>query len=297
MSDQREYPPGPEHPAGHPPAAVPAGHPGVRPGPPAPASAAPPRWPVPVARPSGPRPQPAGAVPLLTHEAAVGGWPSSGYPAEPAAPPGPTGNTARTVAARPRPGYGPPPGPPPARSGPMAGDGPRRPSGSGGGGRRWPRRLVWSLVALLGLGLLAPVVAFLVGWVMFDVPSANQTEVTQVATFKYADGDRAGHHPAGQRQPHDRHARPGARARPAGGAVGRGPVVLLQPRLRPDRHRPRAVEPGSPAGSAAARPSPSSTSRSPPGRTPRRCGASTRRSCSRSRSPRSRPRTRSSRTT
>ena len=70
----------------------------------------------------------------------------------------------------------------------MAGDGPRRPSGSGGGGRRWPRRLVWSLVALLGLGLLAPVVAFLVGWVMFDVPSANQTEVTQVATFKYADG-------------------------------------------------------------------------------------------------------------
>ena len=102
--------------------------------------------------------------------------------------PDPTGDAARTVAARPRPGYGPPPGPPPARSGPAAGDGPRRPSGSGGGGRRWPRRLVWSLVALLGLGLLAPVVAFLVGWVMFDVPSANQTEVTQVATFKYADG-------------------------------------------------------------------------------------------------------------
>ena len=89
MSDQREYPPGPEHPAGHPPAVVPAGHPGVRPGPPAPAAAAPPRWPVPVARPSGPRPQPAGAVPLLTHEAAVGGWPSSGYPAEPAAPEAP----------------------------------------------------------------------------------------------------------------------------------------------------------------------------------------------------------------
>ena len=98
------------------------------------------------------------------------------------------GDAARTVAARPRPGYGPPPGPPPARSGPAAGDGPRRPSGSGGGGRRWPRRLVWTLVALLGLGLLAPVVAFLVGWVMFDVPSANQTDVTQVATFKYADG-------------------------------------------------------------------------------------------------------------
>ena len=43
-------------------------------------------------------------------------------------------------------------------------------------------------MALLGLGLLAPVVAFLVGWVLFDVPSANQTAVTQVATFKYADG-------------------------------------------------------------------------------------------------------------
>jgi membrane peptidoglycan carboxypeptidase len=43
-------------------------------------------------------------------------------------------------------------------------------------------------VSLLGLGLLAPVVAFLVGWVVFDVPSANQTAVTQVATFKYADG-------------------------------------------------------------------------------------------------------------
>ena len=55
---------------------------------------------------------------------------------------------------------------------------------------------------------------------------------------------RAGHHPAGQRQPHDRHAEPGARARPARRAVGRGPVVLLQPRLRSDRYRPGAVEPG-----------------------------------------------------
>lgn len=186
MSDQREYPPGPEHPVGHPQVAVPAGYPGVRPGPPAPPAAPPPRWPVPVARPSGPRPQPAGAVPLLTHEAAVGGWPSSGYPPEPAAPP--AGDAARTATARQRPGYGPPPGPPPARSGLPAGDGRRHPAGSGGGGRRWPRRLLWSLVALLGLGLLAPVVAFLVGWVMFDVPSADQTQVTQVATFKYADG-------------------------------------------------------------------------------------------------------------
>ena len=43
-------------------------------------------------------------------------------------------------------------------------------------------------MGLVGLGLLAPVVAFLVGWVVFDVPSANQTAVTQVATFKYANG-------------------------------------------------------------------------------------------------------------
>jgi membrane peptidoglycan carboxypeptidase len=48
--------------------------------------------------------------------------------------------------------------------------------------------VVWTLAALFGLGLLAPVVAFLVGWVVFDVPSANQARVTQVATFKYADG-------------------------------------------------------------------------------------------------------------
>ena len=172
----------------------------------------------------------------------MGGWPSSGYPAEPAAPPDrrrrPNGRRAAA------PGYGPPPGPPPARSGPAAGDGPRRPSGSGGGGRRWPRRLVWSLVALLGLGLLAPVVAFLVGWVMFDVPSANQTDGHPGRDVQVRRRRRAGHHPAGQRQPHDRPAQPGARARPARRAVGRGPVVLLQPRLRPDRHRPGAVEPG-----------------------------------------------------
>ena len=55
---------------------------------------------------------------------------------------------------------------------------------------------------------------------------------------------RAGHHPAGQRQPLDRHAEPGARARPARRALGRGPVLLLQPRLRSDRYRPGAVEPG-----------------------------------------------------
>jgi membrane peptidoglycan carboxypeptidase len=48
---------------------------------------------------------------------------------------------------------------------------------------------VLGAVAVLGgLAVLGPVVAFLVGWAMFDVPSADQTAVTQVATFRYADG-------------------------------------------------------------------------------------------------------------
>jgi membrane peptidoglycan carboxypeptidase len=45
-----------------------------------------------------------------------------------------------------------------------------------------------TLLALAGLGVLVPVVAFLVGWMIFDVPSADQAAVTQVATFKYSDG-------------------------------------------------------------------------------------------------------------
>ncbi|HSU08907.1 MAG TPA: hypothetical protein VLK57_06890, partial [Pseudonocardia sp.] len=72
MSDPREYPPGP--PRGRPTAAVPAGRPAGRPV--APAN----QWPTPT-RPPGPRPQPAGGVPLLTHDATGGGWPSAGYPA------------------------------------------------------------------------------------------------------------------------------------------------------------------------------------------------------------------------
>ena len=128
-------------------------------------------------------------MPLLTHEAAVGGWPSSGYPADPGPPPAPAAVTARAaVGAPPRGGYPPPPpGPPPNRGGPERTGGPRPPSDEGGG-RSLRRRLLLIGGSLLGLGLLAPVVAFLVGWVLFDVPSANQAAVTQVATFKYADG-------------------------------------------------------------------------------------------------------------
>ena len=127
-------------------------------------------------------------MPLLTHDSTVGGWPSSAYPIRPPHHPhGPAADTVRPAPRPPRGGYPPPPGPPPGRGGTPHGGGPRPPSDDDGGRRR-PRKLLWTLVALLGLGLLAPVVAFLVGWVLFDVPSANQTAVTQVATFKYADG-------------------------------------------------------------------------------------------------------------
>jgi membrane peptidoglycan carboxypeptidase len=137
------------------------------------------------------RPQPAGAVPLLTHDAAGGGWggpgggyggPGGGYGGEPpgvahsaAGPVGPPSGRRSAAAAtalveRPRRKTGGPDGP----------DGPVRP--------RWWRKMWFALLALLGLALLAPVVAFLVGWAMFDVPSADRAAVTQVATFKYADG-------------------------------------------------------------------------------------------------------------
>jgi membrane peptidoglycan carboxypeptidase len=70
--------------------------------------------------------------------------------------------------------------------------GPGGPSGPGAphdaGGRRWRKRILFWGLGLFGLAVLAPVVAFLVGWAMFDVPTADETGVTQVATFKYADG-------------------------------------------------------------------------------------------------------------
>ena len=269
MSDQREYPPGPEHPAGHPHGGgagrAPRGPSGsarsggrgtaalARAGGPAVGSASP-------ARRCGPAAHPRGGGGRL---AVVGVPRRAGRTPRTHRRRRPTGRRAAarrgTALRRVRRPLGAVPRPATAPAGP---------SGSGGGGRRWPRRLVWSLVALLGLGLLAPVVAFLVGWVMFDVPSANQTDVTQVATFKYADGAALATIRPDNVNRTIVPLEPGARARPAGRAVGRGPVVLLQPRLRPDRHRPGAVEPGRPAASAAARPSPSSTSRSPPGRTP-----------------------------
>ena len=122
------------------------------------------RVPQPPSRP-GPRPAPAGAVPLLTHDAA-GGHPTpsrSGPAAEgrgrvpfrsPAPAPGRRPPTARQPAGRPR-------------------------------RRNWIRRVFLALLALI---LIPPAAAVLIGWAVFDVPSANETAVTQVATFTYADG-------------------------------------------------------------------------------------------------------------
>jgi membrane peptidoglycan carboxypeptidase len=233
VTDQREFPPGTGAPLG-PPVAVPKGPPPApapmgppapapkgpqgaeplgrpgasgRPGAPPPPSPPPvqPGWPVPP--PS--RPQPAGAVPLLTHDAAGGRWAPAGYgpdgfPPETAGPdgaqrgpefprghgPGPrppataayaTSRAGAAVAPR-----RPPPGGRPG--GPAGPGGPRPPVRGDSGGRRWRRRLVRAGLVLFGLVVLVPVVAFLVGWVIFDVPSADQTAVTQIATFKYADG-------------------------------------------------------------------------------------------------------------
>ena len=153
-----------------------------------------------------------------------------------------------------------------------------------------------TLLVLLGLAVLVPVVAFLVGWAMFDVPSADQTAVTQVATFKYADGtalatirpDNVNRTivPLDQVPEHVRHAVLSAEDRSfysnpgfdltgigralwnqATGGIGGGSTITQQY---------VKVSTGQDQASLC---------------------ASTRRSCSRSRSPRSRRRTRSSATT
>jgi membrane peptidoglycan carboxypeptidase len=200
VSDQRENPTGHERAPGRP-APVPAGHPGAanRPRPPGPGPqppARPPQSAWPPARPPV-RAQPAGAVPLLTHDTTGGPWGQGPYGPEPVAQEAPGPRPGGPPGHRPA---GAPPYPPAPGAGRVAvAERPTRravagPGGPGGpgapdtGGKRWRRRLLFSLLTLLGLVVLTPVVAFLVGWAMFDVPSANQAAVTQVATFKYADG-------------------------------------------------------------------------------------------------------------
>ncbi|HVH24612.1 MAG TPA: transglycosylase domain-containing protein [Pseudonocardia sp.] len=50
-------------------------------------------------------------------------------------------------------------------------------------------RLRLALFALLGLAVLGPMLAFVIGWMAFDVPSADEATITQVATFTFAGGD------------------------------------------------------------------------------------------------------------
>jgi membrane peptidoglycan carboxypeptidase len=45
-----------------------------------------------------------------------------------------------------------------------------------------------TLYVVLGLSVLGPLLAFVIGWIVFDVPSADDANLTQVATFTYADG-------------------------------------------------------------------------------------------------------------
>jgi membrane peptidoglycan carboxypeptidase/serine/threonine protein kinase len=46
-----------------------------------------------------------------------------------------------------------------------------------------------ALFSLLGASVLAPVLAFLVGWMVFAVPTADGAAITQVATFTFAGGE------------------------------------------------------------------------------------------------------------
>jgi membrane peptidoglycan carboxypeptidase len=50
------------------------------------------------------------------------------------------------------------------------------------------RRVRRILYVVLGAALLGPFAAFVVGWLIFPVPTAEQTPLTQVATFTFADG-------------------------------------------------------------------------------------------------------------
>ena len=50
------------------------------------------------------------------------------------------------------------------------------------------RRVRRSLYALVALAVIGPALAFAIGWMIFDVPSADEAAVTQVATFTFADG-------------------------------------------------------------------------------------------------------------
>ncbi|HVL84216.1 MAG TPA: transglycosylase domain-containing protein, partial [Pseudonocardia sp.] len=69
---------------------------------------------------------------------------------------------------------------------PVGGPPPERPLSPGHSivWRKVRRTLYW----LVGLAVIGPVVAFTLGWLIFDVPSSEQAAIPQVATFTFADG-------------------------------------------------------------------------------------------------------------
>jgi membrane peptidoglycan carboxypeptidase len=76
---------------------------------------------------------------------------------------------------------------------------PSRPAGGPNQGRKparrptMARRLRLALYSLLALAVLGPVLAFVIGWMVFPVPSADEAAITQVATFTFAGkGDEPG---------------------------------------------------------------------------------------------------------
>ncbi|GAA5123946.1 transglycosylase domain-containing protein [Pseudonocardia adelaidensis] len=68
----------------------------------------------------------------------------------------------------------------------------RRPGAAGRGRKQkaspW-RRVRRISYVVLGLLLIGPFVAFVIGWFMFPVPSSQDVALSQVATFKFADGE------------------------------------------------------------------------------------------------------------
>jgi membrane peptidoglycan carboxypeptidase len=56
-----------------------------------------------------------------------------------------------------------------------------------------PKNMTWKrarriVYVLLGLMILGPFLAFVIGWMIFKAPTADDTALTQVATFTFADG-------------------------------------------------------------------------------------------------------------
>jgi membrane peptidoglycan carboxypeptidase len=65
-----------------------------------------------------------------------------------------------------------------------------RPGGGGKGGKprtRWQRIRKWVFIGL-GAAVMAPVVAFVIGWFVIPVPTSDEAALAQVARFTFADG-------------------------------------------------------------------------------------------------------------